>query len=231
MTTTAADIINAGMRKLRIIDSDSTADATQLTNGLLVLNTLLDSWNAEKITLYEEVELSALTLTGATSYTIGSGGALSTTRPEDFVSAFYRLNSVDYGPLKFITKKEWDHIQSKTSAGTPEVIWVDMAYPLAVMRLYPNPASGSLYLTVALQLTEFAASSTALALPPGYRKALIYNFAVDYSSEGGILTDEIKQNATLSLGAIKRRNAIKTSEVQLEVADLTDRLHGNILTG
>lgn len=229
--TTAADLINAGMRRLRIIDIDSTADATQLANGLLALNAMIDEWNAQKLTLYEEKELSALTLTGATSYTIGSGGALSTTRPERIISAYYRLNSVDEAPLKIVNKAEWDRLASKTESGTPELLWYDMAYPLGVLHLWPNPSSGSLYLTVALQLTEFAATSTSVSLPAGYRKALIDNFAVYYGSEGGILTDQMREDARQSLATIKRRNSQKTSEVQLDVASLSSPHSSNILQG
>lgn len=231
MTVLASDIINAGLRKLRVVDIDSTADATQLAKGLEALNALIDGWNADTISLYEEKELSALTLTGATSYTIGSGGALNTTRPEWIVSAFYRLNSVDDPPLHIINKPEWDRLPSKTETGTPEKLWYDMAYPLGVLHLWPNPSSGSLYLTVPQPITEFATSATALALPAGYRNALIYNFAVEYSSEGGILTEEIMRNAAKYLGIVKRRNVRRTSEIVLEVAGLSESRSSNILQG
>lgn len=229
--TTYADIINAGLRRLRILDIDSTADSTQLANGLLALNALIDSLNAEKISLYEEKELSALTLTGATSYTIGSGGNLNTARPDRILSAFYRLNSVDYAPLKMVMKPEWDWLASKTQVGTPELLWYDTDYPLGVLHLWPNPASGSLYITVPLQLTEAATTGTTLSLPPGYRKMLIDNFAIYYSAEGGIVTDQMREDARLSLAAVRRRNIHKTAEVANESAGLTGSCYGNIIQG
>jgi hypothetical protein len=227
----ASDIINAGMRRLRIIDIDSTADATQLANGLLALNAMIDEWNAEKITLYEEKELTALTLTGATSYTIGSGGALNVTRPERILSAYFRVNSIDYPVLKIVQKQEWDVLPTKTEVGQPYLLWYDMAYPLGVLHLWPNPASGELFLTVALQLTEFASATTTVSLPAGYRKALIDNFAVYYSAEGGILTDQMREDARMSLAAVKRRNSQRTNEVQLEVSGMIRSRYGNILRG
>lgn len=231
---TAADLINAFLRKLRVIDIDSTADATQLANGLAALNMVVDAWNAEKISLFQEGELTALTLTGATSYTIGSGGDLNVTRPDRILSAYYRLSSQDYPPLRIVNKVEWDRLPNKTEAGVPELLWYDMAYgstARGVLHLWPNPSSGSLILTAATPITEFAATSTTVSLPPGYRAALIYAGAVAYSSEGGILTQEIIEGEKKYMGIVRRRNNQRTSEVVLEVASLTESRYGNILQG
>lgn len=231
--TTAADLINAALRKLKVIDIDTTADATQLANGLLALNAFVDGLNSEKATLFQEEALAAMTLTGATSYTIGSGGTFSVTRPERILSAYYSISGVDDGPLKIIEKGEWDRIAGKTDAGSPEVLWYDMSYTNArgVLHLWPNPASGSLYLTVASQLTEFAATSTTVLLPPGYRNMLIYNLAVEYSSEGGVLTEEIMRNASKYLGKVKRRNSQRVEEAQLEISRVVSSKSSNILNG
>lgn len=229
--TTASDLINAGLRKLRIVDIDDTANSTQLANGLLALNALIDGWNAQEIPLYEQVELSAATMTGATSYTIGSSGTINTPWPSSIVSAYYRLSNVDYPKLKIVLKPEWDAIYGKTDAGIPDLLWYDMAFPLGAIHLWPNPASGSLLLTVEKQITEFAASSTTVTLPQGYRNALIYNFALEYSSEGGVLTDEIVGNAKMYLGMIKRRSRRRIAEIRNEAAYLGSNSYSNIIQG
>lgn len=227
--TTVADIINRGLRQLRIVDIDGTADATQLANGLIVLNGLVDEWNSESQTLYEEQE-ETFTLTGATSYTIGVGGTFNTVRPEKIISAFYRISSVDYPPLVLTSKVNWDVIQGKTNPGYPNVLWLDEAYPLGIIHLWPNPVSGTLILSTLKQLTEFTATSTTVSLPPAYRDALTYNFAVRYSSEGGILTDDIRRQAVKSLASVKRNNR-KLSRAFLECPGMTNRINSNIFTG
>lgn len=221
--TTAADIINRGLRLLRIVDIDDTASPTQLANGLIVLNGLVDFLNAERATLYEEQPETAFTLTGATSYNIATGGTFNTVRPERIVSAYYSLNSVDYGPVKIVPKENWDNIQGKTDSGYPLVMWYDPAYPTGIIHLWPNPSSGSLLMTTVKQLTEFAATSTALSLPAGYRDMLTYNFAARYSPEGGILTPQIEQLASQTLGAVKRRNRQIMPEAFNESAGLSRR--------
>lgn len=227
--TTAADIISRGLRQLRILDIDSSADATQLANGLIVLNGMIDEWNSESQTLYQEQE-ETFTLTGATSYTIGSSGTFNTVRPEKIISAFYRFGGIDYPPLTLAAKTNWDVIQQKTTPGYPEALWYEEAYPLGIIRLWPNPTSGTLVLSTLKQLTEFALSSTVVSLPPGYRDALTYNFAVRYSAEGGVLTDDIRRQATKSLAAVKRNNR-KLTQAFLQCPGLSSLGRSTILSG
>lgn len=227
--TTAADIIERGLRILKIVDIDSSADSAQLTNGLIVLNGMIDEWNSESQTLYQEQE-ETFTLTGATSYTIGSAGTFNTVRPEKIISAFYRLSNSDYHPLVLTSKVNWDVIQGKTDAGYPNVLWYDEAYPLGVIHLWPNPVSGTLVLSTLKQLTEFAATSTTVALPPGYRDALTFNFAVRYSPEGGVLTNDTRQLAARSLSAVRRNNR-KLARAFLQCPGISTRGVSNIFNG
>jgi hypothetical protein len=229
MTTLASDIINRGLRILKIIDSDSTADATQLANGLIVLNSLLDELNSDVATVFEEVQES-LTLTGATSYTMGSSGALNTTWPAHIVGAFTNHSNVDYPPLRIVTKSDWDVIQGKTDAGFPTVLWADEAYPLMVLHFWPNPTSGTAYITSMKQITEFAASSTALSLPPAYREMLTWNFAVRFSPEGGVLTPQAMALAASTLRSVRKRNR-KIPEMRLDTPGLSSRFGSTIFSG
>jgi hypothetical protein len=224
--TTAADLINRALRLLRVIDIDATADATQLANGLIALNGLIDELNTETTTVFQENE-EVFTLTGANSYTIGSGGTFNTTRPQHIISAFYRGTDSDYPPIDVTSKVNWDNLFAKTEAGfPPRKLWYEEAFPLAIIHLWPSPASGSLVLTSLKQLTEFAATSTNVSFPPGYRDMFTYNIALRYEGEGGILTPTVQRIATQSLAKIKRKNK-KTVEANLQCVGIGPR--ANIL--
>jgi hypothetical protein len=206
MATIQVALIDRILRVLRILDFDSTADPTQSANVLTCLNGMIDEWNQPTPILYEEQEETALTLTGATSYTIGPSGVLNTVRPERIISAFYALSGSDYRPLKIITKTQWDWIQGKLDAGFPMNLWYDMAYPLGAIHLWPNPSTGSIKISTLKQLTSFATVNDTLALPPGYSEALLWNGAVRYSPEGGVLSNEARQLAVSSLMTVRRKN-------------------------
>lgn len=229
MATVQVALIDRILRALRILDFDTTADPTMAANVLTCINGIIDEWNQPTPILYEEQEETALTLTGATSYTVGASGNLNTIRPERIISAFYVLSGSDYKPLKIITKKQWDYIQGKTDAGFPMNLWYDLAYPLGVIHLWPNPASGSLKISTLKQLTAFATVGDTLALPPGYSEAILWNGCVRYSSEGGVLSQEARALAVSTLASIRRKNK-KLVEAFIDTPGLTQR-NTNIFNG
>jgi hypothetical protein len=203
---TALDLITAGAGNIGV----SNLKSAEITTALGVLNTMIDSWNSERLTLFQEDE-DQLTLTTASSYTIGSGGAFNITRPDRLISAFYRETSgtIDYPIRRFIDKAEWDLLPQKTLSGIPELIWYDTAYPLGSINIYPQKA-GYLFLTSAEQLTEFAATSTSVSLPPGYREALIYNLSLRLGPVFELpVPQEVMMIASRSLGNIRSANKKK----------------------
>jgi hypothetical protein len=227
----ASDIINRALRMLRIVDIDDTATALQLANGLAALNGFIDELNTETTPLYQEDE-DVLTLTGAASYTIGSGGTFNVSRPQHILSAFYRSGTTDYPPMKIVSKTNFDWVFNKSLTGAqPEILWYEEDFPLGIIHLDPVPASGSLVMTSLKQLTQFAASSTTVSLPPGYSDMLIFNLAVKYSPEGGILTPEISKQAAITLMKLRRKNK-KTVDADIQCPGQYARGNrGQILSG
>lgn len=203
---TALDLITAAASNIGV----SNLTSSEKTDALATLNTMMDSWNSERLTLYQEDE-DQLTLTTSSSYTIGSGGTFNITRPERLISAFYRETSgtIDYPIRRFIDKAEWDLIPQKTLSGIPELIWYDTAYPLGTINIYPQRA-GYLFLTSAKQLTEFASTSTSVSLPPGYREALIYNLSIRLGPVFELpVPQEVMLIAGQALGKIRSANRKK----------------------
>lgn len=200
--TTASDLIDRAAGKIGVANLKSA----ERTIALSVLNDIVDAWNAERLTLFQEYQ-EQFTLTTSASYTIGSAGAFNTTRPEIIISAFYRESggTVDF-PIRLTDKTDWDLIPSKTVSGIPEILWYDTAYPLGTINVYPQKA-GLLLLTSARQLTEFASTSTTVSFPPGYRRAFIHNLAVDLAAEFEIqVPPQVAAIASSSLRVIKNAN-------------------------
>ena len=86
------------------------------------------------------------------------------------------------------------------------------------------------------QLQQFAALTTALALPPGYKRAIEYNLAIEYGPEFGEGFDDQQWKkvigiATQSKANIQRINA-PAPIMRSEVGVLTRRWPaGNIYSG
>jgi hypothetical protein len=219
---TAADIINGALDILGVTEEGQSGTTTQLAIGLVKLNDLIDSWNSERLTLFQEYE-ETFTLTTASQYTIGSGQTFNTTRPERIISALYKqTGGTDYYGIKILTSKiEWDRLSQRTISDFPSYLWYDNAYPNGTINIYPQQA-GSLVLTTIRQLPEFAATSTTVSLPPGYRKALKYNLAIDLQGPMQCVMSQIDiRTAVRALASIKRANQ-KTSESIVELAYMSN---------
>lgn len=191
----------------KVLADDASPTASEKADALGYLNELIDEWNGETLTLFQELQ-EQFTLTTATTYTIGTGGAFNTTRPETLVSAFFRETNgvIDYPLVIIRAKSEWDRIGQKTLGGFPSHLWYDNAYPLGVVNIWRQNA-GLLFLTSMKQLTEFVALTTTVALPPGYRAALRWNLIKRLLSAFNQPPDQtVEELATFSLGKIRRFN-------------------------
>jgi hypothetical protein len=176
--STAQDIIESALRKISVLGTGSSLDATEGADALATLNNLLSTWSVEGNLVYNTTT-ETLSLTGGDGeYTIGSGGDFNTARPRRIISAFVTEGTTDY-PLTIYSADQYASIPQKSTTGIPRVLWYDDNYPLANIRLYSVPDGvTSLTLYSEKELTSFAALSTTYAMPAEYEAALAYNLAV-----------------------------------------------------
>lgn len=211
--TTALDIITGAAKLLGVIYKTEALAADEANDGLIALNDMLDTWSNDDVSTISYT-LENFPLTGASSYTIGSGGAFNTSRPINIVTAVIRLSSVDY-PLRIITQEQYQteiSVKSLTSP-IPEYLTYDNGYPLGTIKMFAIPTSGStLYLQSNKPLSNLSALTTSVDLPPGWKRALKYNLAIDLSFEYGVdIPAKVEKIAATSLGAIKRATAINNA--------------------
>lgn len=180
--STAADLIARALRVINVLASGETPTANEQSDALATLNSMLDAWRTESLMVYA-LRTEQLAMTGAASYTVGTGGDLNTTRPVKIESAYWRNGDVDY-PLRLADAKAWAGVADKSTAGTPDWLYYEPAYPLGVVHLTPAPSSGTLHLVT---WTPFAAlgANDPVALPPGYEEAIVYQLAARLAIEYG----------------------------------------------
>lgn len=224
------------LRSLVLIGEKSLGDsltATEQTDYLAALNTMMESWSLERLLVYQILDETFALTSGDGSYTIGSGGNFNTTRPTKIDGALIRdANNAD-SPVDIVGPEAWRSIVQKTSTGSsyPNTLYYDGAYPLGTINLYPEPqASLSLVLSSWKQLQTFALISTTLALPPGYERAIIYNFAIEVA--GGMIepAPSVVKIARESKAALKRINTTSWS-MALPAMPGVHHGGGNIFTG
>ena len=203
--TTSLDIITRSLKDLGILDPIETAEAEMANDGLVFLNDLLESWSNEGLTVYTQTQ-STLTLTGALSYTVGSGGTFNTARPVVPSSAFYSSGGIDY-PVDIVTLEQYNSIPYKSdTGGIPLYIAFNTAVPLSTMYIYPASTSGTLTLVSQKPLTALALLTTVLAFPNGYERALRLALSVEMMPTYGVQNQQIIAMAEKAKKDIKRIN-------------------------
>ena len=216
---TALDLINSALHLIGAKDPLEPATAQEAADGLVSLNDMLDSWNTDRLFVYQEAQTSVTWPASTISRTIGSGGNINVARPVKVTDSYLTDGGITY-PLESISKQAYDGIPQKgIVANYPDRIFYDPGYPLGTVSMYTVPASTlTVLLNYWLQLTQFAATTDVVSLPPGYRRAIRFNLAIEIASEYGMqVPANVAAVAATSAGKLKRANAPQIASV-LEVA-------------
>lgn len=174
MSTTAGDLITAAFVKAGI----GSPTVAQTATALISLNNMLSSWGSEF--LVPVVTREDLTLSdGTAEYTIGSGGDLDTVRPIKIVNGYLKDSDGYDSSLSPMSAAEYNDISLKTREGRPTKYYFIPAETLAIVIF--NCEADAAY-TASFEFwknfTEFAATTTAVTLPPEYKEAAVLNLAI-----------------------------------------------------
>ena len=225
---TALDIINRSMRLIGVLESGETATASEAQDALAVLNEMLDAWNLESLVVFSIDALEFTLVVNQGTYTVGVGGNFNTTRPVKIESVTFRditqTPNLDI-PLRTLNDDDYESIGLKALKSTwPQAYYYDRAYPLGNLFLWPVPTlANKIVLNLWHPLTQIAALSTTVDLPPGYRRALQYNLAVELAAEySATITAVVAGLALASKAQLKDTNAV-TPELSLQEVPMTVR--------
>lgn len=210
--STALDLINDAFAKIGVYPPGTTLPGAAAQQGLNVLNDMLDSWSLESLMTYQILEQSGALVANKGSYTIGPGGDFNITRPIRInmgTGTAYILDSNNQRyPVDVVSRDQWNLIGNLTvQSNIPNTLFYDPQMPLGVINLYPQPnVPNTLYFDSYLQFTAFANLAATVTLPPGYKKALQDNLAVElypYYPQAG---QEVNLKMLIELAARSKAN-------------------------
>ena len=208
---TAGELINGALRLLGVLAEGETPSAETSADALNAMNQMIDSWNTERLSIYNTQDQTFNWPADEVIRTLGPTGDFVGNRPvllED--STYFRdpSTNVSFG-VKFINQQQYNGIAVKTVTSTyPQVIWVNMTMPNITMAIYPKPTRLLEWHFVSVQeLTQPATLATNIILPPGYQRAFRYNLACELAPEFGVEPSrQVQRIAMTSKRNIKRIN-------------------------
>lgn len=230
---TAQSLIDRSLRLIGALASGESATAQESADALVALNSMIESWQTERLVVYSYVDTAFTISTGDNSYTVGpAGNFVLTPRPSKLENIFLRANDIDY-PIQLVDQERWFAIADKTSdSDIPMFAYYEPTMPAGTLLLWPVPNTAySLHIVTWTPVSSFAALSTTVALPQGYERALTYGLAIEVAPEfGKEASGSVQQIAMDSKAAIKRANQ-RPMIAYTELQHLTGPGRSNIYAG
>lgn len=230
---TPRTIIKAAHRSLGRIGRGRDMSAEQAADGLEAINMVLGMMNGENLLLPSRTTETLTYSTSASTYTIGSGGALDTVRPIQILDAFHRDGSgVDFA-LTLMSFRQWGDIPNKSSSTYPQRLYYEPEYPLGKIHYdYKPPTDLTLHLISMKTITAFSDLDTTINLPVEYDAYLKTQTAIHLASDYGMsVPQEVMYIADKAEKAIKRIAKANREEVLVIDSGLKSRGHFNINIG
>lgn len=213
MATVLEAIVTPALQEAGVLAATDTATSEDAAFAFARLNRFLDRLAAENLTIYTRTRSTWSITPSDGSYTVGSGGDVAIARPI-FVWGVSVIDTVqnpdaEY-PLERLTEDEYRRLTLKDQTSSlPTHFYYNPTFALATLILWPAPTnsslSGAIYHSEAV--TQFAALSTTVSLPPAYTEMLVTNLAVLLGPAFKLPPDPILVRAASdSMAVLKRAN-------------------------
>ena len=223
MSETAQTLIKSALRQIGAYAAGENPTMDELNDALEALKFMLRHWAAKNIRIYF-VTTENFPLTGATYYTIGSGGTFNTSRPTSIRGGYVRdSNSFDH-VLSIIDEKKYRELSLKELSATSEYLWYSPEYPLGKIYLWPL-AGSTLFLHSLKPLSEPSLITSTIAFPPEYDEAIKYGLALRLAPEYGREPSPLLVNlATSALNDLEIKNfEAQINTIKPEIINIASR--------
>jgi len=224
--TTARSIVFDGLLDIGVVSNEEPMQAPMAEQGLRLLNSLLDSWSLEQLSIYYTPPTVLTWPAGTQQLTWGPGGDVSTPRPIALAPhAQYRDVTGLELPLVVLThQEEYAALVLKSqTASMLQVLYYAPSMPTGTLYGWPVVTQSWEVVVYPWQvLGRFTALDDELLLPPGYERTLRVGFALEAAASYGVTPSPM-------LGAIlsESKSSLKRVNQRVPVLGLDPALAGD----
>lgn len=188
---TAHDLVTAALKRIGVLSGIETASADLAQDALDRLNSLLETWSTEALSVWALADRALPLVAGQAVYTLGPGGDVPI-RPPWVTGVTVTLPGTPptLVPLTAYSEDEWQDHRTPTMSGAQPTHYVyTRSYPLGELTLWPIWSGGIITgatLTIpAAPAGTIATLTTPIDFPPGYYRALRDELAIELAPELG----------------------------------------------
>ena len=177
---TVTEVITQALKDSMVVGEGDAASAETMTDAFALFQQMMGLWQDSGMNVYAQVT-SSFTPTGAISYSVGTGGDIAITRPEEIDNIYWRLNGTDIPVQLMSNYEEYLDIVNKTQTGTPALGFYLPSYPLGTLYIYPQPTTGQVFITRREVLPTFTSITDTIVLPAKYLLPIRFSLAELFS--------------------------------------------------
>lgn len=227
--TTPIEIITLALKDSGVLGVGQTALAEDANDAFTRLNYMLAQWARKRWLVWHLKDVSKVS-TGATSYTVMTGGDFNVARPDRIEAAFIRqlstgsINAIDTPLIILEAREDYNRIALKTMQSFSNYVFYDSAYPNGVLYPWPVPQADiyEIHITVKEPISQFTTLNQTIVMPPEYMAALHYNLIQRLRAAYQLPPDpEINALARDAL------NTIRGANTQIQLLEMPEGLARN----
>lgn len=219
MAFTVRDLATQALREINVVAARETPSAADAEDARVALNDILDQYAAERLAIFTITRSTAAVGGSNQTFIIGVGGTI-TRQPPVWIDHINALDTsvtpnIEY-PMTELTDDAYAEYRQKgmTTSGFPQY-WYQRRELIAVagalrlmVTVFPLPTNNYTVVVYAPEaVTVFNSLSDDLILPPGYKRMLVTNLAVELARQHSRnVTPELMQAATQSKAVVKAAN-------------------------
>jgi hypothetical protein len=240
---TVLELFTASMHRLGYLEATEAPESADTDACLVAANAWIDALALEDMFLYRIARQVFDLQANVGSYTIGTGATFNTPRPVTIYDTGVMPSPSDATPREIplgapLSVQEYVRVVSKTQTSAyPGAVYYDPAFAAGYGTIHvfpvPDSATPDLVLYLPERLSEFSSLFTDLDYPPGYRRFLITNLAVEFAPIlGATPSNELVRSAEESRVAVMRAN-VRPEEllISMDVPGMSRRGRYDIFTG
>lgn len=208
-STTGINLLKRALRIIRAIDPGEDLTAGEVNDGKEALNQMLDSWNAERLTVPALSRQEFAMISGQQTYTIGPAGDFDSSQVVKIErgDAWIKEDTLELR-LAVISQEAWAGIPIKSTSGKPQALYYEMGSPTGNVNFYFVP--DKVYTLVLYRrqlLAQVVEMGASIQLLPGYADAIVFNLGLRQAPEyGSSASPETIMLAGETKATIKRNN-------------------------
>lgn len=243
-TTSVLALITQSLRRIGVIAEGAIPGSDQAIDAMAILNDYVaDVLTNDRLAIFSITRTTFSMTNGTADYTVGIGGTINIPRPVTMNMQGCNVQFIDTSSsqpnteisLWPLTDDTYQAIAQKGVSGTYPTSWYfnPTFTPYATLTFWPVPnvstLVGVLYSPAAVQ--EFSALTQIIALPPGYRRFLRDNLAVELATEYTIVPSQtLLTSARESKAGVLATNT-RIQDLGVDLALVPMRWKSNIYLG